>query len=392
MLGQKIIDELREKYNIDVGGNSTTPFEYQKHSYTPWEKTSDVIKAEENKGKADTAYNTFVNNGFNFSKQQDYTDAYNAWMGREDFSYDFNKDALYQQYKDKYIKQGKMAMADTMGQASAMTGGYGNSYAATAGNQAYQASLENLNDIIPELYQMAYDRYNQKGQDMLNTLSMLGNERSYERGIYESDLNRLANDRSYYATEADNTFARDYGIWDSNRTYDQAEHQAAEGYRYQNIRDAVADGQWQATMDENQRQFNESMASSKQQYDDSKTVAANKVDYSNIEDKAATFDNNGALADYIDGLGLDPAEADRIYATYATPDQKAFVDRTWTVTASGGKNWFGGINGNTKMKDQYGNEYSMNQLKKELVNSGMSAKEAEKWIVDLQHSKGIGSW
>lgn len=224
-------------------------FKYKKHTYTPWKKTSDILAAEEKKKISDSAYNTFVNNGFNFSKKQDYTDAYNAWMGREDFSYDFNKDALYQQYKDKYIKQGKMAMADTMGQASAMTGGYGNSYAATAGNQAYQASLENLNDVIPELYQMAYDRYNQKGQDMLNTLSLLGNERSYERGIYESDLGRLSNDRSYYATEADNIFARDYGIWDSNRTYDQGEHQAAEGYRYQNERDVVADEQWEKDYD-----------------------------------------------------------------------------------------------------------------------------------------------
>jgi LysM repeat protein len=91
---------------------------------------------------------------------------------REKFSYDLNGDALYQQYKDKYIQQGKMAMQDTMGQAAALTGGYGNSYAATAGNQAYQAHLNNLNDIIPELQQMAYDRYNQEGQDLLNQYNM----------------------------------------------------------------------------------------------------------------------------------------------------------------------------------------------------------------------------
>ena len=94
-------------------------------------------------------------------------------LNRKDFSYDLNGDALYQQYKDKYIQQGKMAMQDTMGQAAAMTGGYGNSYAATAGNQAYQASLQNLNDVVPELYQMAYDRYNQEGQDMYNQYDML---------------------------------------------------------------------------------------------------------------------------------------------------------------------------------------------------------------------------
>lgn len=74
------------------------------------------------------------------------------------FNYDFNADALYQQYKDKYIQQGQLAMADTMGQAAAMTGGYGNSYAATVGNQAYQAQMQNLNDIVPELYNLAYSK------------------------------------------------------------------------------------------------------------------------------------------------------------------------------------------------------------------------------------------
>ena len=54
---------------------------------------------------------------------------------REKFSYDLNGDALYQQYKQQYMNQGKLAMVDTMGQASAMTGGYGSSYAETVGNQ-----------------------------------------------------------------------------------------------------------------------------------------------------------------------------------------------------------------------------------------------------------------
>ena len=99
----------------------------------------------------------------NAAKPADYQSKYgslaeeaaNAWANRDKFSYDLNGDALYQQYKDKYIQQGRLAMQDTIGQASAMTGGYGNSYAATAGNQAYQAHLQNLNDIVPQLYQMA---------------------------------------------------------------------------------------------------------------------------------------------------------------------------------------------------------------------------------------------
>lgn len=110
-----------------------------------------------------------------------------AWQTRPKFSYDLNGDALYQQYKDKFIQQGKLAMEDTIGQASAMTGGYGNSYAQSVGQQAYNSQLDKLNDIVPELYQMAYDRYNQEGQDMLNTIALIRGERDFDYGTYESD-------------------------------------------------------------------------------------------------------------------------------------------------------------------------------------------------------------
>ena len=98
------------------------------------------------------------------SNQEQLNEIMDKILNREKFSYDLNGDALYQQYKDKYLQQGKMAMEDAIGQASTMTGGYGNSYAQSVGQQAYQAQLENLNDIVPELWQMAYDRYNQERQ------------------------------------------------------------------------------------------------------------------------------------------------------------------------------------------------------------------------------------
>ena len=130
-----------------------------------WENYGDYTKSDSLlgiEGQRDKVIENIKNYGdFNYTHQQNLDDIMNKILNREDFSYDLNGDALYQQYKDKYIKQGKMAMQDTMGQAAAMTGGYGNSYAATAGNQAYQASLENLNDIVPELYQMAHDRDNE---------------------------------------------------------------------------------------------------------------------------------------------------------------------------------------------------------------------------------------
>lgn len=98
-----------------------------------------------------------------------YLDQY---MNREPFSYDYNADALYQQYKDQYIQQGQLASMDTMGKAAAMTGGYGNSYAQSVGQQAFNQYLGQLNAVMPELYGMAYDKYNQEGQDLLSKYSL----------------------------------------------------------------------------------------------------------------------------------------------------------------------------------------------------------------------------
>ncbi|MBO7319778.1 MAG: hypothetical protein J6V06_07160, partial [Clostridia bacterium] len=70
----------------------------------------------------------------------------NQILNKEKFTYDVNADALYNQYKDQYMAAGKTAMQDTMGQAAAMTGGYGNSYAQAVGQQQYQGYLQQLND------------------------------------------------------------------------------------------------------------------------------------------------------------------------------------------------------------------------------------------------------
>lgn len=157
---------------------------------------------------------------------------------REKFSYDLNGDALYQQYKDKYIQQGKMAMQDTMGQAAALTGGYGNSYASTAGNQAYQAHLENLNDVVPELWQMAYDRYNQEGQDLINQYAMAKDNYTTKYGEWSDQMAQYNTDRSYLQAVYDSMYGRDYDAWNDNRTFEYGQH-----------RDEITDEQWQAAME-----------------------------------------------------------------------------------------------------------------------------------------------
>ncbi len=96
-------------------------------------------------------------------------EAMDAYLNQEDFQFDLNSDALYRQYKDRYQQLGRAAMEDTLGTASALTGGYASSYAQNVGQQAYHRQLQGLNDVIPELYQLAYDRYRDRSNALYKT-------------------------------------------------------------------------------------------------------------------------------------------------------------------------------------------------------------------------------
>lgn len=236
-----------------------------------YQKSDDVIAADKKKTDAENAYNNYGD--FKYSGQDTLDEVMNKILNREQFSYDLNGDALYQQYKDKYIQQGKMAMQDTMGQAAAMTGGYGNSYAASVGNQAYQAQLNNLNDIIPELYQMAYDKYNQEGQELYNQYGLLSDDRSVQYGLWGDKRDQLLADRDYYGNEANNAYVKDYGEYNDSYNRDFNQYWQETNFGYGQERDAIADQQWQAQFDEAKRQYDESQAFQREQYEYQKSQA-----------------------------------------------------------------------------------------------------------------------
>ncbi len=122
--------------------------------------------------------------------QGQMNDAIGKILDRKDFSYDVNSDALYQQYKDRYVQGGKMAMMDTLGKAATLTGGYGNSYAQAVGQQAYQGYLQGLNDKIPELYQLALDKYSREGDGLYKRYSLLSAQENQDYGRHQDSLNQ----------------------------------------------------------------------------------------------------------------------------------------------------------------------------------------------------------
>lgn len=109
-----------------------------------------------------------------------------------------NADPLYQQYKDQYVAGGQRAMQDVMGQAAALTGGYGNSYATTAGSQAYQQYMTGLGDQALNLYDRAYGAYRDEGNNLRASLNALQSADNDAYGRYRNNINDWQADRDYF--------------------------------------------------------------------------------------------------------------------------------------------------------------------------------------------------
>lgn len=173
-------------------------------------------------------------------------------VNQKDFSYDFNADPLYQQYKDQYTQLGKQAALDTQANAAALTGGFGNSYAATAATQANQQYLTQLNNVIPQLYSLAMDKYQIDTDKLYNQFSAVGNQEDREYGQYRDTVTDWKDDRNYYYNKYNDSIGNDQFI----ANYNQSEDQFNQNMAYNRERDAIADSQWQQQFEYNKGRDN----------------------------------------------------------------------------------------------------------------------------------------
>ena len=142
----------------------------------------------------------------------------NSILNREEFSYDYTTDPTYLAYEDKYRRLGERAREDTLGDVAGLTGGYASSWAVNAASQAQNDYNQQLSDIIPTLYDAAYNRY-------MDEYNMDANNLGLVMGV----------DDMYYGRYRD-------GVEDTKW---QTE------FEYGQERDKVADNQWQQSFDWN---------------------------------------------------------------------------------------------------------------------------------------------
>lgn len=228
--------------------------------------------AYKNLNKATKKYQSTANNAPTYNESGKTKSAYNQWtsyeknnkpgeyagtwadvlnrkvtnyINQDPYSYKSQNDASYQAAKDQYTKTGQQAMKDTMAQASALTGGYGNTYSQSVGQQQYNAQMDNLSQKAIEYEQQAYNRYVGDREQQLNTINALQNldntEYSRNRDAindYNTFLNYLQNKYTTLKSVDDDTFNREYNIWQQQLGAQGTLMSTAQNnYQYENTND-----------------------------------------------------------------------------------------------------------------------------------------------------------
>ena len=160
-----------------------------------------------------------------------------------DVTNDANYNALYDQYAERYKANAARAMNDAMASANAQTGGYGSTYGQVAGQQAYDRTMEGLNDQNMALMNLAYEIYSGDRANDYNKLAAFQGEdatqygryrdtvgdwerdRAFDYNMYRDQVGDWQNDRNYYANQYFNSYGNDRSAYDTDRNFSYTQEQ-----------------------------------------------------------------------------------------------------------------------------------------------------------------------
>lgn len=127
-------------------------------------------------------------------KQQELLD---AALKRDPFSWSKETDPQYNSYKKTYLREGERATADALAKASTASGGRPSSFAVNAATQAGDYYATKLSDVIPTLYQQAYERHLKDYQMKLSDLNAVNQQEQLDYAKYLDRLNQFNTDRNF---------------------------------------------------------------------------------------------------------------------------------------------------------------------------------------------------
>lgn len=183
-------NELRKNYGYYSGGSDGSSY-ISTGKYAPKiDETLDKIGSFKpfEYGSAPSYENRFQ------QKQQELLD---AALNRDPFSWSKETDPQYSSYKKTYLREGERATADALAKASAASGGRPSSFAVNAATQAGDYYATKLSDVIPTLYQQAYERYLKDYQMKLSDLNAVNQQEQLDYAKYLDRLNQFNTDRTF---------------------------------------------------------------------------------------------------------------------------------------------------------------------------------------------------
>lgn len=183
-------NELRKNYGYYSGGSDGSSY-ISTGKYAPKiDETIDKIGSFKpfEYGSAPSYENRFQ------QKQQELLD---AALKRDPFSWSKETDPQYSSYKKTYLREGERATADALAKASAASGGRPSSFAVNAATQVGDYYATKLSDVIPTLYQQAYERYLKDYQMKLSDLNAVNQQEQLDYAKYLDRLNQFNTDRTF---------------------------------------------------------------------------------------------------------------------------------------------------------------------------------------------------
>lgn len=144
-------------------------------------------------------------------------DLFDQIMNYGDFSYDQEKDQLFQIYKQQYLSAGAGAMKNQLAAASANTGGYNNSYAQQSAQQAYNNTMSGLSDKAIELRANALTTWQNEYNQIQDRYNLVNNQKAAEESSYYNKLNAANNAYNVFNTAYKDDYNNQYGLWSDNR-------------------------------------------------------------------------------------------------------------------------------------------------------------------------------
>lgn len=211
---------------------------------TDWNNaTTDELRALANAGANEVRANYYKNNSQNAGASTPGSFSYDAAvpkykntygaelddltkeiMNQKEFSYNHATDPLYSSYKKTYTREGQRATEDVLGDAAAMTGGIPSSYAVSAAAQAGNQYAAALADKVPELYDMAYQKYLNEYKQKLDRYEMLKAKDDTEYARYLEEVAKYQTDKNFdyakWLDELEAKNAEEEAMY--NRAYDAA--------------------------------------------------------------------------------------------------------------------------------------------------------------------------